>query len=450
MQHTRRSFLRKSAGAVAAGLTTPYFFTAAGLRAGEPTSKNDRPTFGCIGNGNMCFRYPWKEITDLTNAAKYGSVVAVCDVDRSRAEDASDGGKRTVYQDYRKLLERNDIDAVTISTPEHWHTKIAIDAMRAGKDVYCQKPLTLTIDEGKKLCKVAKETGRVFQVGTQQRSTSEFFLNAVAMCHLGKIGKIHRVTCGLGAGESGGPFKKTTPPAQLDWDMWLGQAPKVEYIAERTHSNFRGWFEYSGGNVADWGAHNVDIAQWAIGMENTGPLSVEPISFTLPVPFEKGYPTVDDRYNTAVAFNVKCTYPNGVELFLRHDTDNGVLFEGETGRFFVNRGKLVGKPVEEMAGKPLPEDVLTKLRKGKPGFEEAGNPWARHMANFVACIKDRSMPISDVFTHHRSLTTCHLANIAMRLNRKLAWNPDTEQIVGDDDANAWQSRPQRKGYEIEA
>ena len=293
--------------------------------------------------------------------------MAVCDVDRNRAEDASDGGKRTIYEDYRKLLDRKDIDAVTISTPDHWHAKIAIDAMRAGKDVYCQKPLTLTIDEGKKLCKVVKETGRVFQVGTQQRSTSEFFLTAVAMCQLGRIGKIRRVTCAIGGGSAGGPFKKTPPPPELDWDMWLGQAPKVEYIKERCHSTFRCWYEYSGGELTDWGAHHVDIAQWAIGMDHSGPLSVEPISFTLPVPFEKGYPKVDDCYNTATAFMIKCMFPNGVELIIRHDTDNGILFEGEKGRFFVNRGKLTGKPVERLKDNPIPADVLTKLRKGKPG-----------------------------------------------------------------------------------
>ena len=449
LEYTRRSFLRKSAGITAAGIAAPYIFTSSDLRADEPKSKNDRPVFGCIGLGDMSFRYPWKEITDSVNADTFGTVAAVCDVDRNRAEEASDSGKRAVFHDYRKLLDRKDIEAVTISTPDHWHTKIAIDAMRAGKDVFCQKPLTLTIDEGKKICKVVKETGCVFQVGTQQRSTSELFLTAVAMCHLGAIGKIQRVTCAVGGRAPGGPFEKATPPQELDWEMWQGQAPKTEYIKERTHSTFRGWYEYAGGEITDWGAHHVDIAQWAIGMDNTGPLTVEPVSYKLSVSFEKGYPKVDDCYNVPTEFMVKCMFPNGVEMVIRHDTDNGILLEGEKGRFFVNRGKLTGKPVEEMAGKPIPEDVLAKLRKGKPGFAEAGNPWARHMANFVACIKDRSTPISDVFSHHRILSTCHLANIAIRLGRKLTWNPETEQSIGDDEANAFLSRPQRKGYEIE-
>jgi predicted dehydrogenase len=446
-KHSRRYFLKKSAGIASAGLIAPYFFATARSQAEESRSKNNRPIFGCIGMGNMAFRYGG-EVTDSFNAAKYGDVAAVCDVDRTRAQEASDGGRRTIYHDYRKLLDRKDIEAVTIATPDHWHTKIAIDALRAGKDVYCQKPATLTIDEGKLLCKVVKETDRVLQVGTQQRSTGELFLTAVAMCHLGVIGKIHRVTCAVGVGEIGGRFTKAPAPPELDWDMWLGQAPKVEYIKERTHGTFRGWYEYSGGQICDWGAHHVDIGQWAIGMDQTGPITVEPVSYSLPVAFEKGYPKVDDRYNTPTAFMVKCVFPNGVELRIRHDTDNGVLFEGEKGRFFVNRGRLTGKPVEDMHGKPIAEEVLVKLRKGKPGFNDAGNPCTRHMANFVACIRDRSTPISDVFSHHRTLTTCHLANIAVRLGRKLQWNAETEQIVGDDEANGLLSRPQRKGYEV--
>lgn len=454
-RQTRRSFLQRSAGVAASAIAAPYIFTSVDLRAEEPKSKNDRPVFGCIGMGNMGRLYDGNSqgatgISDLSGAVRNGTVAAVCDVDQKRANDASDDGKRAVYYDYRKLLDRKDIEAVTISTPDHWHAKIAIDAMRAGKDVHCQKPLTLTIDEGKQICKVVKETGRVFQVGTQQRSTSELFLTAVAMCQTGVIGKIRRVTCAIGNRDPGGPFKKTTPPPGFDWEMWQGQAPATDYIKERTHDSFRGWFEYSGGALTDWGAHHVDIAQWAIGMDNSGPLTVEPVSFKLNSLLVKGYPKVDDCFNVPTEFLVKCQFPNGVEMVIRHDTDNGILFEGEKGRFFVSRGRLAGKPVEAMADKPIGEDVLTKLRKGKPGFAEAGHPWGRHMANFVACIKDRSMPISDVFTHHRIITTCHLANIAIRLGRKLNWNPETEQITGDDEANAFLSRPQRKGYEIEA
>ena len=437
---TRRHFLKRSAGIAAAGSFAPYWLTAPSARAQQTVSRSDRLVAGCIGNGGM-------GRGDARNVSRYADIVALCDVDRSHAEsfkaDEKLGcPKAEIYEDYRELLDRKEIDVVTISTTDHWHTRIAVDAMKAGKDVYCQKPLTLTIDEGKILCRVLKETGRVFQVGTQQRSSTKLFLTAVAMVHAGRIGKVRRVTCAIGGAKSGGPFQKTDPPPGLNWDLWLGQAPKVDYIKERCHGTFRWWYEYSGGKLTDWGAHHVDIAQWAIGMDHTGPRTVEPVSVTHPVPLTGGYPTVDDCFNTATEFMIRCMFPGDVELLIRHDTDNGILFEGEKGRFFVNRGKLTGTPAEELADEPIPEEDLVRLRKGKQADS--------HMGNFIQCVEDRSMPLSDVFSHHRALTTCHLANIAIRLGRTLRWDAQTEQIVGDDEANAWQKRRQRQGYEIEA
>lgn len=426
---TRRGFLRSSAGVAAATL-------APGLLAGRRVlGANERPGVGCIGVGGM-------GLHDLAAAARYGDVLAVCDVDRRHAEEASDGGKRTIFEDYRKLLDRKDIDLVTISTPDHWHTRICIDALKAGKDVYCQKPLTLTIDEGKKLCAAVRQTGRVLQVGTQQRTENrEMFLQAVAMCRIGRIGKLQRVTVAIGGAPSGGPFQKQSPPDHLNWDLWLGQAPKVEYIPERCHAHFRWWYEYSGGKMTDWGAHHVDIAQWAIGMDASGPTRVEPVSCEHPVELQGGMPTRDDRYNTATAFQVKCLFANGVEMLIRHNTENGITFEGEAGRFFVSREKLVGEPVDRLKEDPIPGDALKELRKGKPR--------GSHMGNFIACVKDRGLPVSDVYSHHRSLTTCHLANIAIRLGRALTWDPEKEEIVGDAGATGMLSRPQRKGFEVD-
>lgn len=433
----RRQFLKTTG--LAAGALTPYWFSTARTLADETESKNDRPIVGSIGLGG-------RGTGIANNARRYGDIVAVCDVDErhaARGRDRLSDGKATMYGDYRKLLERKDIDLVTIGTPDHWHTKIALEALAAGKDVYCEKPMTLTIDEGKMICAAVKKSGRVFQVGTQQRSEmGNRFLQAVALAHSGRLGKIKRVSAAIGGTPKGGPFEKRTPPAGFDWDMWLGQAPMTDYIPQRTHGNFRWWYEYSGGKMTDWGAHHVDIAQWAIGMDESGPLSVDPVSQTHPVPFENGYPTADNDYNTATAFNVSCKFPGDVELVIRHDTDNGVLIEGTKGRIFCSRGRITGKPVEELESNPLPEDALIKLRKGKP--------LGSHMENFISCTRDRSLPVSDVFTHHRVLTTCHLANIAIRLNRKLNWDADTQQIVGDDDANGWLGRPQRKGYELDA
>jgi predicted dehydrogenase len=447
---SRRHFLQKAAGLTAAGLVTPYFCTAQGAAADDkPRSKNDRHTIGCIGNGGMGHG-------DAAAAARYGDIAAFCDVDRSHAEGLRKALKATraaIYEDYRKLLDRKDIDVVTISTPDHWHSRIAIAAMKAGKDVYCQKPLTLTIDEGRQILKTLHETGRVFQVGTQQRSENgEMFLKAVALARTGRLGKIERVTCAIGEAPAGGPFAKTQPPAGLNWNVWLGQAPVVEYIRERCHSNFRWWYEYSGGKLTDWGAHHVDIAQWAIGMDHSGPISIEPAAAEFPQPLSRGMPTRDDYFSTATKFLVKAQFANGVELRIVdgkdqrywknvRSSDNGLLIEGSKGKIFVNRSFLAGDAVDELKTSPLPAEVLTKLRKGKRSNS--------HMGNFMASVKDRSTPISDVASHHRAITTCHLANIAMRLGRKLTWDPAAERIVGDDEADAWQKRAQRKGFEVE-
>jgi predicted dehydrogenase len=468
MSHTpsRRQFLQTAAAASAvAGV--PYFAWTSPIvgQDAKTTSTSDRRLLGCIGTGDR-----WNAVGP--QAMNFADCVAVCDVDANHAakgkkvaedSNAKKGRERSVevHEDYRKLLDRKDIDVVTIVTPDHWHSKIAIDAMKAGKDVYCEKPLTLTIDEGKLISKVLKETGRVFQVGTQQRSEmnaergkfQQQFLTAVALCQAGRVGKIQKVECRIGGAPASGEIPKAPVPTHLNWDMWLGQAPMTDYIEggkgnnrqyneSRTHYEFRWWYEYSGGKMTDWGAHHVDIATWAIGMENSGPTSVEGVFADHPVEFKDGWPTVSNRYNAATKFDVKCMYPNGVELHILSSGENGILITGDKGELFVSRGALRGSAVDSLKDQPLPEGTISKLYKGK----KPGN----HMANFFDCIADRSQPISDVYTHHRAMTTCHLANIAIRLGRKLNWNPEAEQIENDEAANGWLKREQRKGYEVTA
>jgi predicted dehydrogenase len=437
----RRDFLRLTAASPA---FLPLLHPAGRTLAQETKSSNDRPRIACIGLGGM-------GSGDAHSISRFGDIVAVCDVDKNHLERARNDpgigkGKAEPYEDYRKLLERNDIDLVTCGTPDHWHTQVCIDTMKSGRDIYCEKPLTLTIDEGKKLCQVAKDTGRILQVGTQQRSDhNRVFLLAVAMVRSGRIGDIRKVTAAIGGGPNGGPFEKSQPPAELNWDMWLGQAPKVDYITQRSHGDFRWWYEYSGGKLTDWGAHHVDIAQWGLAMDHSGPTSIEVQKGELPVAYEKGWPTVDDCYNTTTQFLVKATFPSGVPLEIRDDTENGVTFEGTNGRIFVTRDRidLDGGAVAALYEKPVEESILLELRKGRR--------LSGHMENFVECARDRAEPASDVWSHHRALTTCHLANIAIRLGgRKLTWDPEKEQIVGDDEANAFQTRPQRAGYEIRA
>jgi predicted dehydrogenase len=461
-KNSRRDFLVASAG-VAGLAANPYFFSSARAQDEKSGSSNDRPHVGFIGTGDR-----WRSVGPQT--LKFADCVAVCDVDANHmaqgkkvvdeAQEKS-GRSRTVdtYEDYRKVLDRKDIDLVCIVTPDHWHSKIAIEAMQAGKDVYCEKPLTLTIDEGKQIIKVLKETGRVFQVGTQQRSEMsaekgkypQQFLTAVALCKAGRLGKIQKVECRINGAPTSPALPKVDVPSGLNWDMWLGQAPMTEYVSasagekakyphSRAHYEFRWWYEYSGGKMTDWGAHHVDIATWAIGMDESGPESVEGLRAVHPCEFKNGYPTRSDMYNTASEFDIQCLYPNGVDLHILSSGENGILITGDKAELFVSRGSLRGTAIDALADDPLPEDAITKLYKGKtPGS---------HMANFFDCIKTREQPISDVYTHHRAMTTCHLANIAIRLGRKLKWDPKTEQIIGDDEANSWQKREQRKGYEI--
>jgi len=344
-----------------------------------------------------------------------------------------------------------------IATPDHWHTKIAVEAMLAGKDVYCEKPLTLTIDEGKLIERMVKKTGRVFQVGTMQRTEcSNRFLQAVALVKHGRIGKVKRVTCGIGGFKASGAIPTAPVPKELDWDLWLGPAPKVAYRAlpeirkgygggvplySNCHYAFRNWHEYSGGKLTDWGAHHVDIACWALGATETGPSKITPVSYKLPVDYKDGHPTVDDRYNIATEYKIRAEMPNGVELIITNEGRNGLLFEGTKGRFFVNRGTIDGTPVKALKKNPLPEGAIEAVYGGEVS--------ANHTANFIEGINSRKQPISDVWSHNRMLEICHLSNIAMRLDRELKWDPKNREIIGDSQANSFLSRESRKGYEID-
>lgn len=449
-QATRRNFLQVVAVTGAAAIVSPSRNRAFGYQ-----SSNERPIFATIGLRNQ----GW----EITNKSfKFADFAAMADVDANvlgaNVEKAEKAQKKKpdAYKDYRKVLDRKDIDAVMIATPDHWHTKIAVEAMYAGKDVYCEKPLTLTIAEGKLIEKVVKETGRVFQVGTMQRTESDQrFLQAIALIRNGRIGKVQKVTCGINGMEASPVIPVVPVPQELDWEFWLGPAPKVEYRAlpemrvgygggvplfSNCHYAFRNWHEYSGGKLTDWGAHHVDIACWALGAGDTGPSKVTPLDFKLPVEYRDGHPLVQDQYNAATEFNIKVDMPNNVEMIITSEGDNGILFEGTDGRFFVNRGKIAGKPVEDLKENPLPEGAIEKVYGGQVS--------ANHTANFIEGIKSRKQPISDVWTHNRMLEICHLSNIAMRLNRPVQWDPAKREIIGDAQANAFLSRENRKGYEI--
>ena len=438
-QTTRRDFL-KTSSVLAAGTAAPYF--AWSQPAFANFSANERPNIGCIGVGSM-------GSGDARGHAGFGNIVACCDVDQNRAgKAAEDGrigkGKADAYGDYRKVLERDDIEVVSIVTPDHWHIKIAVEALEAGKHVFCQKPLTLTLEENQLIRAAAKKYDKqAFLIGTQQRSDRNKFMRAVNMVQKGLIGDVKKITVGINGSPKGGPFPVAEVPPHLDWDMWLGQAPKVEYREKRCHYQFRWWYEYSGGKFTDWGAHHVDIATWAISQdgEGMGPVTIDGTDAEHPVPFENGYPTQDDSYNTSHNFNVICTFENGIEMHVTSRGDNGILFEGTKGRFFVNRGKITGKPIEENWDKDqYTVEDQTRLYKGK---QPEG-----HKNNFYRCIQEGGLTLSDVFSHVQAMNTCHLTAIAARLGRKITWDPKKEEIVGDSEAASFASREPRKGFEI--
>jgi predicted dehydrogenase len=429
---TRRDFVRNSA-ALAALTASPFWITSARAEA----SKNERPLVGAIGLGGQ-------GTGDARRASKYGDIVAVCDVQRQHAERAKEKhfAKADVFEDYRKLLERKDIEAVTIGTPDHWHTEIALAALDAGKHVYCEKPLTLTIDEGKKLVAMVKKTGKTMQVGTQQRGDQyNLFARAVATVRSGQLGKIKKVVVQLPLStEQGGPFAAQPIPDGLNWDFWLGQAPQVDYCPERSHFRFRWWYEYSGGIATDWGAHHMDVAHWALNVENSGPLTIDGTKTELP--------NIPGGFNTPKFVTVDFTYPGDIHLQMQAQPpgDEGVLFEGENARIFVNRGRLTGKPIEEQDASPqLKERIMADVEKlFKGNTAEMGD----HMGNFFEAFKHGKWPISDVESQHRSVSACHLANLSIRLRRKLSWDATQEQFVGDSEADAMLTRPQRSPYQV--
>ena len=439
---TRRNFLKmQTVGIVSAAMCTT-FNPLQSLRS-YADSPNDRFKIGFIGCGGMGGG-------DARELAHFGDIVALADVNQSHAEYfksvpeiVSKPNDVFLTRDYRRVLERDDIDIVGISTPDHWHVKIAIEALQAGKHVFCQKPLTLTIEESKLIRRAEKKYGKVFQVGTQQRADRDHFMLATLMVRKGLLGQIKRVVATLHTGPKGGPFSVESVPSELDWNMFLGQAPYVDYMPQRAAGTFRYFYDYSGGQLTDWGAHHIDCALWALDQlgSGKGPVEIDGTNVKHASPLdEKGQPTRNDYYNTAENFNIKMKIANGVELIVEDSNYNGILFEGTNGRIFVDRGRITGKPIEENRHSVLTEEDYVSLNKGKPVV------W--HKENFIQCIREGGTPSSDVDSHTYAMNACHLCGIAARLGRVIKWDPQAETIVGDDLAASFMAREQRKGFEL--
>ncbi|HOX38154.1 MAG TPA: Gfo/Idh/MocA family oxidoreductase [Candidatus Brocadiia bacterium] len=419
---SRRQFLTAAASAAFA----PYIVTSNALGKNGTPSASNRIVMGQIGCGGM---------GNGDMGAFLGNpecqVVACCDVDTSRREDSVKtvnlrylGNVCKGYNDFREIIARDDIDAVGIATPDHWHAIIAIAAAKAGKDMYCQKPLSLTVREGRVMSDTIKRYGVVFQTGSQQRSGPEFRFGC-ELVRNERIGKLHTIKTGIGGSPSTGVQPPEPVPPGFDWDMWLGQAPWVPYTRNRTHWNFRWILDYSGGNITDWGAHHNDIAQWGNGTMYTGPIEIE----------GHGVFPKEGLYNTATEHHTEYLYANGVKLICSNKNKGGVRFEGTEGWVHVDRGFIDAHPKSLLQSEIKPGEV--HLYKS-PG----------HYQNFIDCVKSRKETVAPVEIAHRSITLSHLANISMLLDRKLKWNPDKEQFIDDPEATRYLDRARRSPWTL--
>lgn len=423
---SRREFLRTTRTAAIAtgiGVVAPnLFLNRTKAATGQNPSEFIRVGFiGLGGQGN----------SNLQALMKHA--VAVCDVDATRAQAAkarieqANSRPCAVFGDYRKMLEDKSIDAVLIATPDHWHTLPAIHACEAGKDVYCEKPLTLFIDEGRVLVETVRRTKRVFQTGSQQRSDAKF-RKGCEYVRSGRLGKIKAVKVGLPTVNYLDRAKPpavpdSQAPAGFDYEQWLGPAPQRPYNQNRGHYLFRFFWDYSGGQMTNFGAHHLDIAQWGLGMDESGPVEIEGTAVY----------NAEKFYETPQTFDATYKYANGTVVLCNGGGNKyrgGTTFEGERGSLFVSRGNLESTP-EEILSQPL-DDKSVRLYASKD-----------HHQNWLDCIKSRQDPVCNVETGHRSATVCHLGNIAIRSGKKVTWDPAKQQIVGDTELAKWVRRPYR-------
>jgi predicted dehydrogenase len=388
---------------------------------GKPAASK-RLTLGFIGVGGMGLGHV-SAILDRNKDIEILAVADVYELHRQRAVRRV-GKNCTAYNDYQELLVRPDIDAVVIATPDHWHAMAAIHACQAGKDVYCEKPLSLTMREGRAMVNAARRNGTVFQVGSQQRSTAQF-RQTCELVRSGRIGKLQWIRAGVGTGPTCGWDPPEPPPAGLDWNRWLGPAPWADFTPKRFLFNFRWFYDYSGGLMTDWGAHQNDIAQWGNATDHTGPIRTEPVFAEFPT---RGL------FETAINFKVRHTYANGVILY----TDSqgfDVEFHGTDGWIKVNRNEMQASD---------PDITREPLGPGDVHLENSSD----HYTNWFDCIRTRRRPIADVEIGCRSATVCHLGTIAIRTGRTIEWDPVKEEITNDPSLNRWLSRPYRSPWRV--
>ncbi len=424
----------------------PYAITSAALGQDDTPPAGEQITLGLIGCGNHGAGWNLSQMFRCPDAR----VLAVCDVDRPRAEgakakvDAHFGNADcTVHGDFREVLARDDIDVIANCTPDHWHVIPAIMAARAGKDVLCEKPLTLTVAEGRALSDTVAESGRVFQTASENRSIDTY----IHLCELvrnGRIGQLRHIEVMLPSGNEsrGNNFTQTSEapiPEGFDYDTWLGQAPVAPYVPARCHGSFRWNLDYSGGRLTDWGAHVIDLAQWGNDTEASGPISVEGTGT---------FPPRDSLFNTAEDFGLTYEYANGVTMRVISN-EPGIRFEGTDGwvGFTGWRGPLQASD-QAVIDSEIGDEEIRLYHPSEVVRREDGGHGGEYR-NFFDCVKSREACYAPAETGHRTITIAHIGNIAMLLERKLTWDPATETFADDDAANAMLTRPQREPWTLE-
>jgi predicted dehydrogenase len=447
---SRRGFLNATLQGMAAGFAFPAIVPDSALGLSGKVAPSNRVMLAVIGTGNQGFN----DIRSFLKDERV-QIVAVCDVNRESLGywDGKLGGREPARRlvekhyaehkpsgtykgcdavvDYREILGRMDIDAVEVCTPDHWHAIPVLEACKAGKDIYCQKPLALTISEGRAMSYAVSKYNVVFQTGSQQRS-EHHFRRACELVRNGRIGDLKTVRVGLPGGRPDlakcGEKKKPEPvPAGFEYNTWLGPAPEAPYAPARCHVNFRWILDYSGGQVTDWGGHHPDCAQWGMGTELTGPIEIRNARGEFPP---------DPLWNTATEYSFEAVYENGVTMIISNRERMGVTFEGTKGKIYANRGEHKADPKSILDSKIGPNEI--HLYKSDD-----------HFRNFIDCVISRGPTAAPVEVAHRSITICHLGNIAMRLGRKsLRWDPRSERIVGDDEAAKLLSRPYRDPWKL--
>jgi myo-inositol 2-dehydrogenase/D-chiro-inositol 1-dehydrogenase len=445
---TRRKFLRLAAASTAvAGF--PTIIPARVLGAEAPSKLIH---IGQIGCGRIARDMDIPGILKHPNLAR---IIAVADYDASRATDGTKliqdryakAGHQVevkVHKDYHEMLDRKDIDAVVISTPDHWHAQPVIEAAFAGKDIWVQKPLTLTVPEGRLVSDVVRSKNRILQIGSQQRS-GQHFHRAVSLVRNGRVGKLRSIQIGLPIDPAGGRGESMPVPAPLNYDAWLGSTPKVEYTEDRVHPQKGygrpGWLrlnEYTCGMITGWGSHHVDIAHWGMDSELTGPTEIDA---------KATFPGADSLWNVHGKYSIHLKYANGVAMHISDELPNGIRFEGSDGWIWVSRGatKLTDKDGKPMTLKSLDASnpALLEGEAGRVKLHESPR-WDHHL-DWLTAVRDRTQPVTNVETGHRSNTACVISWIAMKLGRKVTWDAAKERFT-DEAANALLRREERAPY----